>query len=123
MSLPLNPDMLAAAYDFLSATPPFNKWNLPDSEEVTFKTSRRPREAGRYQWDPNTKRHYISASVHGIAYTSSLMRLMAHEMIHLHLQVMGWESKARSEEVHNAAFRKFAMEVCKYHGFDPKAFY
>ncbi|WP_029581920.1 hypothetical protein [Bradyrhizobium sp. URHD0069] len=120
MTLPLNAEMLAAAYEYLRTTPPFNKWNLPDHEDIKFRTSRRPREAGRYEWDGD---HHIVASIHGIAYTESLMRFMSHEMVHLHLQIMGWESKARSEEVHNAAFRKFSALVCKHHGFDPKAFY
>ena len=120
MSLPLDKEMLAAAYEYLRHTPPFSKWNLPDAEDVKFSTSRRPREAGRYQWDGN---HNIIASIHGVGHTSTLMRFMAHEMIHLYLEKMGWESKARSEEVHNAAFRKFAAQVCKYHGFDLKAFY
>jgi hypothetical protein len=43
-------------------------------------------------------------------------------MIHLYLEKMGWESPG-SEDTHNAAFRRFAVQVCKYHGFDPKAFY
>lgn len=123
MSLPLHKEMLVAAYDYLLVTPPFSKWNLPDSEDVNFTVSRRPSEAGRYVGDPNKKTHNISASSNGIAYTESLMRLMSHEMIHLYLQKMGWESKSRSEEVHDAAFRKFAAQVCKVHGFDPKAFF
>lgn len=121
MNLPLTPETLAAAYDYLGTTPPFNKWNLPDSEDVVFKVGRRPREAGRYQWDGQS--HTITASVHGIGQTGSLMRFMAHEKIHLYLEKMGWESRAASAEVHNAAFRKCAAQVCKVHGFDLKAFY
>lgn len=121
MSLDITPEMLACAYDYLRATKPFSRWLLPEAEDVVFKVGRRPREAGRYQWDG--ERHTITASIHGIAHTSSVMRFMAHEMIHLYLEQMGWESKARSEEVHNAAFRKFAAQACKHHGFDPKAFY
>lgn len=121
MSLPLTKETLAAAYDYLHSTPPFSRWNLPDSEDVVFKLSRRSREYGRYQWDG--ERHTITASVHGMSHTITLMRFMAHEMVHLYLEKMGWESRAHSEEVHNHAFRKFATQVCKHHGFDPKAFY
>lgn len=121
MTLPLSAETLAASYDYLRTTPPFASWLLPESEDVVFKVSRRPTEAGRYYIDG--KRHTIEASARGIAYTGSLMRLMAHEMVHLYLQKMGWESKTGSEETHNAAFRKFAARVCKIHGFDPKAFY
>jgi hypothetical protein len=123
MTLPITKELLAAAYEYLLLTPPFSKWNLPDSEDVVFGISRALREAGRYVWDPNDKTHHIIASIHGIAHTQSMMRFMAHEMIHLYLRKMGWESKAASEEIHNAAFRKFAAQVCKVHGFDPKAFY
>lgn len=120
MTLPLTSESLAAAYDYLRTTPPFCRWNLPDSEDVVFKLSRRRKEAGRYQWDG--ERHTITASIYGIGYTESLMRFMGHEMIHLYLERMGWESRAHSAEVHNAAFRKFAAQVCKHHGFDLKAF-
>jgi hypothetical protein len=89
-------------------------------EDVVFKTSRGEREFGFYRWDG--ERHTITASVKSIAYTSTLMQFMSHEMIHLYLEKMGWESPG-SEDTHNAAFRRFAVQVCKYHGFDPKAFY
>jgi hypothetical protein len=121
MTLPLSPEILAAAYDYLLTTPPFSNWNLPDSEEASFKLSRRKKEFGRYQLIEG--RHTITASIHSIAHTYTLMRFMAHEMVHLHLQIMGWESRSQSEEVHNAAFGKFAAQICKVHGFDPKEFY
>jgi hypothetical protein len=123
MTLPLTAEMLACAYEYLRHTPPFSRWNLPEPEDIKFETSRHPKEAGRYIWDPNVKKHIIRASMRGIGHTESLMKFMAHEMIHLHLRIMKWESRAASEEVHNAAFRKFAAQACKWHGFDPKAFY
>jgi hypothetical protein len=121
MTLPLTPEMLAAAYDFLKATPPFNKWGLPESEEVKFRVGRRPTEAARYQWDGVC--HTITVSEKGVGYSASLLRAMAHEMVHLHLEETGMESRAHSAEVHNGAFRVLAAQVCKVHGFDPKAFY
>ena len=121
MTLPLNAETLAAAYDFLNTTPPFNKWNLPDAEDVGFRLSRRKKELGRYQWDG--KRHTIIASSLAIGHTSTLMRFLCHEMIHLHLEATGTDSRRGGEDTHNVAFQKFAAEVCKYHGFDPKAFY
>lgn len=121
MTLPLKPEMMEAAYEYLRTTPPFSAWGLPHSDDVIFQLSGRRREFGRYQWDG--ERHTITASIHGIAYTSTLMRFMAHEMIHLYLEMKGLESRKASEEVHNTHFRKFAGQACKYHGFDPKAFY
>jgi len=123
MTLPLSEEILEACYEFLRITKPFSSWNLPNGEDINFKVGRRPTEAARYVWDPNTKKHYIIISTRGVGHTQSLMRAMAHEMIHLHLRIRGWESKKQCPSVHNAAFRKFAIRVCKYHGFDPKAFY
>ena len=34
MTLSLTPDLLAAAYDFLRATPPFKAWRLPESDDI-----------------------------------------------------------------------------------------
>jgi hypothetical protein len=121
VSLPLNPDTLRAAYNFLNETPPFNKWLLPDGEEVLFRVVRTRHKQAWYQWDGS--RHTITASQGRIAHTGTLLVALSHEIIHLHLEKMGWESTARSCDTHNAAFRGFAIQVCKHHGFDPKAFY
>ncbi len=120
MTLPLTAEMLEAAYDYLRVTPPFSAWRLPHSDDVVFHLSSRRKEFGRYRWDG--ERHTITASIHGMAYTSTLMRFMAHEMVHLYLEKAGLESP-KGEEVHNAHFRKYAAQVCRYHGFDPKEFY
>lgn len=121
MTLMLSQEMLGAAYDYLRTTPPFNRWNLPESEDVLFRISHRPGEFGRYTWDG--RQHTISASSKMIGYTGTLMTYMAHEMIHLHLEETGMESRRGGSDTHNAAFRKFAGQVCKAHGFDPKSFY
>jgi len=121
MSLPLNPDMLATAYEYLKTTPPFSKWNLPESEDVLFKVVKTRHKQGWYQW--NGEKHTITGSAGRVAHSNTLLALMAHEMIHLYLEQMGWESAKGSNDTHNAAFVKLAASVCKYHGFDPKAFY
>jgi hypothetical protein len=113
--------MLAAAYDFLRSAPPFSKWNLPEAEDIDFKVSRRPSEFGRYQRVGD--RHTISMSAASIGQTATLMRYLAHECIHLHLELTGMESRSGGPNTHNVAFRKLAAQVCKIHGFDPKAFY
>lgn len=121
MTLPLTSEMMVAAYEYLRITPPFDKWNMPEAEDVLFKVARTRHKQGWYQWDG--KRHTITGSQGKVGYTLTLIVLMAHEMIHLHLEETGMESRARSNDTHNAAFRKFAAQVCKVHGFDPKAFY
>jgi hypothetical protein len=121
MTLPLTPETLAAAYEYLRSVPPLSGWNLPEAEEIAFKVSRRQSEFGHYRWDG--KRHTISMSVRAVGHTDTLMRYLAHEVIHLHLEATGMESKSGSPDTHNVAFQKFAAQVCKVHGFDPKAFY
>jgi hypothetical protein len=120
VTLPLNKEMLAAAYDYLRTTPPFSKWNLPESEDVRFIVTRATDRYAHYRW--NGKQHTISVSSAAVAFTATLFEKLSHEMIHLHLEENDMESRG-TPNTHNVAFRKFAARVCKHHGFDPKAFY
>lgn len=116
MTLPLTPDTLRAAYDFLNTTPPFSKWNLPDGEDVAFKVVRDPSMRGWYRRED--RRHTIGISSRTIGHNASLIGVMAHEMIHLHEANV----KACGSGQHSAAFHRWAGQVCKVHGFDPKLF-
>lgn len=116
--LTLTPATLAAAYDYLATTAPFNKWNLPDSEDVTFRVVRSRVHLGWYDRPKPKRRHTIFVSAGCIARTDSLLRLMAHEMIHLHEA----NAKACGRGEHSAAFHAWAAQVCKVHGFDLKLF-
>ncbi len=121
MTLPLTPETLAAAYDFLRTTPPFNGWGLPESDEIKFRVSRNNRDYGSYRWDG--KQHVVTLSSNLIGYSGTLFRYLSHEMVHLHLEDIDMESRTGGQDTHNVWFRKFAAQVCKVHGFDPKAFY
>ena len=120
-TLPLTPETLAAAYDYLCTTPPFKGWNLPDSDDVLFKVSRSRKEFARYQWDG--KRHVITVSAVAVGHTETLMTYLSHELVHLHLEESGMESRTGNENTHNGAFRVLAAQVCRVHGWDLKAFY
>lgn len=121
MTLPLTTEILTAAYDFIATTPPYSGWNLPDSDDVKFIVNRKLRNKfAQYQW--TGEQHSIAISAASNGHTSTLLESLGHEMIHLYLEHMGWESGG-NESVHNAAFRKFAARACKFHGWDPKAFY
>lgn len=115
MSLRLTPETLARAYDYLSSTPPFDRWNLPESHDIAFKVTRSAKTCGRYIYDG---KHFIEASSQLIGHTDTLMGLMAHEMIHLHQRL----TKMHAGGEHNKAFYKLAARVTKVHGFDPKGF-
>lgn len=119
MTLPLTPEMLAAAYDFLAVTPPFSAWSMPPSDEVKFKVGRFRTHCAHYQWDG---KHTITASKNAIGHTDTLMRKLAHEMIHLHLEELSMDGRG-TPHTHSGAFRLLAEEVCGYHGWDLKVFY
>ena len=112
--------MLAAAYDFLLTTPPFEGWNLPPSEDVGFKVSRSRKWFARYRWSGT--RHTIEVSANSVAYSGTLLAKISHELIHLHLEELNMDRRGTAD-THNGAFRHLADEVCKTHGYDPKAFY
>ena len=120
MTLPLSPDVLAAAYAFVAATEPFRRWNLPDSEDVKFQVISSTKNFAHYRWDGG---HTIAVSSRSVGHAATLIEKMAHEVIHLHLEATGMESRSKDPNVHNMAFRKLAADVCRIHGFDPKAFY
>lgn len=119
-SLPLTPEVLAAAYDYLVTTQPFANWNLPDSDDIKFRVIRSRKVFAQYIYDGG---HTIEVSSGTVGHTKTLMETMAHELVHLHLRITGMESRSKSEDVHNMPFRKLAAKVCATHGFDPKAFY
>lgn len=121
MTLPLTIDMLSHMYDFLAASEPFAKWNLPPSDDVKFKIVRTRHKQAWYQWDG--KQHTITVSSGRVGHSLTLMVALAHEVVHLHLEESDMESKSHNCDTHNAAFRVLAEQVCKAHGFDTQAFY
>lgn len=121
--LPLTPEVLAAAYDYLAACEPFCRWNLPDSDDITFRVVKSRKMFAQYVWEPDTERHTIEVSSGTVGHTATLMTTMGHELIHLHLRLTGMESRSSNPNVHNMPFRKLAAQACKTHGWDLKAFY
>jgi hypothetical protein len=118
--LPLTPETVAAAYDYLLTCPPYSGWNLPDSDDVTFKVTKARDKFAQYIWDGG---HTIEVSSASIGHTSTLIEKVGHEAIHLHLRQTGMESKSSDPNVHNIPFRKCAALACRIHGWDLKAFY
>lgn len=116
MTLSLTPETCARAYDYLASTPPFCRWNLPDSEDVMFKVTRSPGFYGRYS--RAGKKVLIEVSAASVGHTTTLMETMAHEMVHLHEGRVGDRGKGE----HSAAFKKWGLQVCRHHGFDPRRF-
>lgn len=115
MSLTFTTDTLRAAYNFLNETPPFSRWNLPDGEDVVFKVVR---DRKRYAWhDVADGKHTIALSSVVVGHTNTLVRTMAHEMVHVHER-----TRTACATGHSKAWVKWAAQVCQQHGFDPKDF-
>lgn len=121
MTLPLTAEMLEACYEFLITIPPMTRWNMPPGEDVKFSVGKATDCFAHYQWDGT--RHTITVSEQAVAHTSTLINAMAHECVHLHLWATKQESKRGGPRYHNAAFKRYAAQVCRANGFDPKAFY
>ena len=118
MSLVLTPALLHSTYSMLDECQPFCKWNLPDAEDITFEVNRSKRNCGVYTLIAG-KAHKIGISVHFHGRVHNLIETMAHEMIHLHV----WRHPGTSRGgEHNAAWRRYANEVCKELGFDRSMF-
>jgi hypothetical protein len=121
MTFLITPETVEAGYNFLCTTPPFNKWRMPESDDVKFIVNLSHTYFGAYQWDG--KQHTILVSAKNIEKPIPLIHVLAHEMLHLYLEKEGLESKRGGPNTHNSAFRKFAARICKYHGFELKTFY
>jgi len=122
----LTPEIIRAAYDYLSETEPFNKWNLPNGEDIVFRVTKPAKWTGKTMGCTHCTIHEgdrcsfildISGTHHH--HTASLMLTMAHEMIHVHQR---HNCINRGKKSHDATFKKYALEVCEIHGFDPGQF-
>lgn len=112
MTLPLTPDSLAAAYDYLRTTPPFKRWKLPVSDEVEFRVTRHRGEYGAH--DVRRSEHCVWVSSSIVTTTERLMMTMAHEMLHAYQDGI---AKTATRTVHNREFHRLAARVCKSHGW------
>ena len=119
MALKLTPYVLKQAYDLLSATEPFTSWNLPDGDEVRFVVLK-TRQYDAQLWTGAGK-PVISVSTERNGHINTVLSSLAHGMIHL--TEVRCKIRSRGANHHGAAFRKWAAQVCKAHGYDLKLFY
>jgi len=113
LSLPVTPAVMEGAYEYLRTWPPFKC--LPEASEVGFSVIRSKLVYGNYmQLDDHEI--CLSSSMNGLSET--LLKTMAHEMVHQMLRLRGdpkfWQ--------HGANFKSLAKRVCKCAGWDTKAF-
>jgi len=117
MSQLITPDSLRACYNYLAETPPFNRWNLPDGDDVDFVVIRSRTDAGWHKIV--NSRDIIAVSSVTIGRTLSLMEVMSHEKVHVYQRKYGTETPGVA---HNREFYLLGAKVCKVHGFDPRLF-
>lgn len=110
----LTPEMMAGAYEYLRTTKPFSAWRLPHADDVEFHVTKHREIVGDHCM--HGAKHVIRASAANIGTTAELMRVMAHEMTHAHCDRQG----VRGE--HGREWQAAADKVCRFHGFDRRAF-
>ena len=112
--IPVTPNTVKAAYEFLRHFPPFNRWSLPPSNKITFYVTDFIWEDPEY----DAGKHTLRVSAVKLSKYHKLIEVMAHEMIHVREHVCGkWTKK------HNSAFfLKCRRQICKHFDFDPLTF-
>ena len=118
--LHLTPEALENAYEYMRATLPFRRMNLPHADEILFRVMGARDRYGHFKGRirDNSDLNEIALSQTKVHSTDVLMQTMAHEMIHLHQHEKG----SCTRGVHNAQFQRIAARVCRIHGFDPETF-
>lgn len=104
----VTPQSIEAGYLFLKACKPFNRWKLPDPEDIEFHVITTDRIFGDYSNNPHTIR--VSAS--RCARTDTFLMTIGHEACHMFQALRGLPTK------HNSEFRRLSVMVCKIHGWD-----
>jgi hypothetical protein len=124
LSLRLTPQNLIDAYNYLKNTAPFNKFGLPDADDVEFRVTHDPKLYGQYLYDLTSepKKHRIDVSNALTKTTPVLVETMAHEMTHLHQRVSECSKRGRKSQSHGKPFQNLAKRVCRAHGFNLKTF-
>lgn len=118
----LSPQILVGAYEFLRVTPPFSRWRLPEADDITFHIKPLKDKYADFDYTyagGKPRRNWtIVVDPRLCAYNDTLLRVLAHEMVHLRRALLGH----RLDVEHGAAFQKLARQVCHQHGFDPNTF-
>ena len=109
------PEQIAATYEYLLSFKPFSSWGLPPVDEVKFVVNKDGGTRGTWCF---RNKHVITISSVCVTHMGTLLRTMAHEMVHAGQYVRGAETKA----VHNADFYKQAAVICKRFAWDEGIF-
>ena len=109
----LTPKTLESIYIMLCNCKPFSGWNLPTPEEINFKVTNETDAMGTYLYDDEEQKvHTLTISKAKNAHLDTIIRTMAHEIIHMKRSPNNWHK-------HDATFRKYAHQIAAELGFDP----
>jgi hypothetical protein len=116
MNLRLTPAMLEATYELLRLTKPFKQWKLPHADDVEFHVTRHADRRGDCVDAGHAHVIRISETQHDTLV--DLIETMAHEMVHLRLDIIRPKDKA----THGVWFKRLAKQVCRHQGFEEATF-
>jgi hypothetical protein len=114
--LHLTPAILAAGYDYLRATPPFNRWKLPPSEEISWHVINKAPHVDGFCTSFKNGTFRIEVNARKVKVTDTLLPALAHEACHVRLFSLGVKAH------HGYAFKKLAKSVCRQHGWREELF-
>ena len=112
--IPITPETVKATYEYLLKFPPFLGWRMHPSSKMTFRVVDHVSEYAQFSPDKMEMRvSNVTVSKH-----QTLLKKVAHEMIHVHEHAIDkWSKKHDS-----AFFLRCRDQVCKRFDFDPADF-
>lgn len=113
----LSLEIVEAAYELIRACPPFKGWNLPPADDVEFHIINANVPLADYVQKPDGV-HCIRVNEQWIGSLNVLLRILMHEICHLHHGVCCPGDEAH----HGEEFQKRARSVCRIHCLDVKEF-
>ena len=112
----LTSTILKNIYNMLVACEPFDKWNMPLAAQIKFIVNADPDVMGTYMYDDGEKwEHIITISTARCGFLDTVIRTMAHEMIHMSF----YRRKGNKWAQHGKEFRARCHMVGKELGLDP----
>jgi ABC-type oligopeptide transport system ATPase subunit len=104
---------LQAIYVMLTNLRPFDAWTMPHTDEIIFQVTSELDAMGTYVFDDLQEKHVLTISKAKNAHLDTVIRTMAHEMIHMK------RGKTRGWNKHDRVFRNHARRIALELGFDP----
>jgi hypothetical protein len=111
----ITPKIIENIYAMLYCCEPFSAWGLPLPEEIKFIVNSDPETMGTYLYDDGESHaHTITISDARCGHLDTVIRTMAHEMIH-----MSFYRRQGYKWAHHGKEFRTRCHMCKELGFDP----